>query len=214
MDDSLRRGARTARAEIESGALRGGALLQRLLSVPFLERDAWLDALLGIEELPEDEPALPRESVAYLPAGAEEIVAALHEVPVRAEDELVDLGSGLGRVVILAHLLTGARARGVEIQAPLVQRARAIAEGLSLSGVSFVHADATEVELEGTVFFLYAPFNGEMMARAVRRLEAVARRRPIVVCAVGVEFPEVPWLLRRERSSVPALCLYDSRAEG
>jgi SAM-dependent methyltransferase len=148
MDDSLRLLARTARAGIESGALRGDALLQRLLSVPLCDRDVWVDQLLGIEEPPPDIPDLPRGAVPYLPCGVEEILAMVLEAPVRPDDELVDLGSGLGRVVILAHLLSGARASGVELQGPLVRGARARCAALGLAAVSFVHADAAEVALE------------------------------------------------------------------
>jgi SAM-dependent methyltransferase len=148
MDDSLRLMARTARAGIESGALRGDALLQRLLSVPLCDRDVWVDQLLGIEEPPPDIPDLPRGAVPYLPCGVGEILAMVLEAPVRPDDELVDLGSGLGRVVILAHLLSGARASGVELQEPLVRGARARCAALGLAAVSFVHADAAEVALE------------------------------------------------------------------
>jgi Histone methylation protein DOT1 len=212
MDDSLRLRARTARAEIISGALRGAALLDLLLSVPFLERDGWTHELLGIEDPPLDIPDLPRGSVPYLPSGVAEILAVVRDVPVGPDDEFVDLGSGLGTVVILAHLLTGSRARGVEIQEPLVHSARARCAELSLPRVSFVHADAAETELDGSIFFLYAPFNGKMLARALRRLEDVARRRRIIVCAVGLEFREVPWLAPRKSSHV-SLMLYDSRAQ-
>jgi hypothetical protein len=66
------------------------------------------------------------------------------------------------------------------------------------------------LELDGSIFDLYAPCNGEMLARVVRRLEDVARRRPIVVCTVGLEFQGVPWLLPRRSSSV-SLSIYDSR---
>ena len=209
MNDSLRLRARTARAEIESGALRGAALLELLLSIPFFDRDVWIDELLGFEEPPPDIPDLPQGAVPYLPSGVEEILAMVREVPVEPDDELVDLGSGLGRVVILAHLLSGARARGVEIQEPLVRSARARCAELALAAVSFVHANAADAELDGSVFFLYAPFNGEMLARVLRRLEEVARRRPIVLCAVGLEFHDVPWLQPRKTSSV-SLTLYDS----
>jgi SAM-dependent methyltransferase len=202
-----------ARAAIESGALRGAALLDLLLSVPFRERDVWTDELLGVEAPPPDIPDLPHGSVPYLPSGVEEILATVLEVPVQPDDEFVDLGSGLGRVVILAHLLCGARARGVEIQEPLVRSARARSAELALAAVSFVHANAADAELDGSIFFLYAPFNGEMLTRVVRRLEHVARRRPIVVCAVGLEFPDLPWLLPRQTSSV-SLTLYDSRMPG
>jgi len=191
-------------------SLRGPVLLERLLAVPVADQDAWADELLGIPEAPPDVPDLPRGAVPYLPAGVEEILAMVREVPLGPGDELVDLGSGLGRVVILAHLLSGARARGVEIQAPLVECARGCCRKLGLgSEVSFLQADAAEVELDGSVFFLYSPFNGDTLARVTKRLEAVARRRPIVVCAVGLEFPAEPWL-RRRSTPLLSLTLYDS----
>jgi hypothetical protein len=213
VNDLLRLRARKARAEIVSGALRGATLLDRLLSIPVLDRDAWIDEVLGIEGPPPDIPNLPRGSVPYLPCGVAEILATVLEVPLAADDELVDLGSGLGRVVILAHLLSGSRASGVEIQAHLVRSARARCAALALPAVSFAQANAVDVELDGSVFFFYAPFNGDMLRRALCRVEDVARRRPVVVCAAGLEFHDVPWLLPRKTSCV-ALTLYDSRFSG
>jgi len=213
VDDSLRLRARTARADIQCGALRGAPLLELLLSIPFLDRDAWTDELLGIEHPPPDIPDLPRGSVPYLPSGVEEILAMVLEVPLRPDDDLVDLGSGLGRALILAHLLSGARAHGVEIQEHLVRSSRARCAELALGGVSFVHANAADSELDGSVFFLYAPCNGSMLACVLRRLEDVARRRPIVVCAVGLEFRGTSWLVARKTSSV-SLTLYESCVPG
>jgi hypothetical protein len=210
VNDLLRRHARAARAQLRSGALRGAALLEELRGIPFLERDGWVDELLEIEAPPPDHPDLPRESVPYLPCGVEEIVAAVVEAPVGRDDVLVDLGAGLGRVVILAHLLCGARAVGVEIQEPLVRSARARCHELGLADVSFVHADAAGVELDGSVFFLYTPFSGATLARALRRLEDVARRRPITACAVGFELHDLPWLVPRN-TSCASLTLYDTR---
>jgi SAM-dependent methyltransferase len=213
VDDSLRLRARAARAEIRSGALRGAALRELVRSIAFCDRDAWVDELLGIEPPPPDIPDLPRGAVPYLPCGVDEIVAMVQEVPVLPDDELVDLGSGLGRVAMLAHLLSGARTRGVEIQAPLVDRARARCAELGLTAASFVHGDAADTELDGSVFFLYAPFGGDTLARVVHRLQGVARRRPIVVAAVGLELHDALWLAARTTSCV-ALTLYESRARG
>ena len=198
-----------AHAAIASGALRGSALLELLLSVPSRLRDDWTDELLGVESLPPDAPDLPRGCVPYLPCGVDEILAMLRDVPIRSDDEFLDLGSGLGRVAVLVHLLSGARARGIEIQEHLVRRARKLCEALVLPDVSFVHANAAEAELDGSIFFLYAPFNGSMLTAAVRRIEAVARRRPIVVCTVDVELRDLAWL-RPRPSSLASLSLYDA----
>ncbi len=207
MNPSHRQRARTARDELASGALRGSALIELIRAIPFYDRDVWVDALLGFEEPPPDIADLPRGAVPYLPCGVDEILA----LPLRPDDELVDLGSGVGRVVILAHLISGARASGIEIQGPLVQIARERGRALGLPGVSFVHADAAETALEGSVFFLYAPFNGELLTRVLLRVEEVARRRPIVVCTVGLELPDVPWLQRRA-ASTDVVNVYDAVA--
>jgi len=204
----LYRDARKARANIASGALRGVALLELLCNVPFVDRDAWIDEALGFETPPPpDMPDLPRGAVPYLPCGVDEIAAMVQAVPLRPSDELVDLGSGLGRVVLLAHLLAGVKACGIEIQEHLVDGARERAADLGLP-VTFVHANAADVALGGSVFFLFAPFNGELLASVVRRLGDLARKRSFVVCAVGVEL-DVPWLRRRETSH-RTLVIYDA----
>lgn len=177
--------------------------------MPFIERDAWLDEVLGFGELPADVPDLPRGAVPYLPCGVAEILAMVHEAPLVATDVLVDVGSGLGRVLILAHLISGAQGRGVEIQAPLVAAARARCDELGLEGITFVCADATERAIDGSRFFLYAPCNGPMLVRVLDRIHEVATRRPIVVGAVDFELHEVEWLTPRE-SSCRSLTLYDS----
>ncbi|MBS2028530.1 MAG: methyltransferase domain-containing protein [Deltaproteobacteria bacterium] len=183
--------------------------LDELLQVPPRERDAWVDRRLGFGELPDDGPDLPAGAVPYLPSAVEEILAMVRELPLRAEDELVDIGSGAGRAVILANLLSGARARGIEVQAGLVKLARERAEALSLREVSFVHANAADLELEGSVFFLYAPANGELLTRVVKRLEAAAKRRRIAVCTVALELRGQPWL-RPRRTSCETLTIYES----
>jgi hypothetical protein len=208
VDSSLRRRARAARLEVASGALRGPELVALVRAIPFLDRDAFVDELLAIEPPPPDVPDLPPGAVPYLPCGVDEIVAMVLEAPVGPHDELVDLGSGLGRVALLGHLLSGARAAGIEIQAPLVDRARARAAALGLATVAFVHADAAATALDGSVFFLYAPCNGAMLARVVDRLAEVARRRPIVIGTVGLELHGVPWLRARRTASV-ALTIYE-----
>lgn len=209
MDESLRLLASQARREIQSGALRGAPLRERLLSVPARERDVWVDELLSLEQPPPDTAELPRGAVPYLPCGVEEILTMVRELPLRASDVLVDLGSGLGKVVLLAHLLTGARALGVEIQAPLVRSARERCTWLKLDAVSFVHANAIDVELDASVFFLYAPCNGQLLQAVLGRLEHVARRRAIAVCAVGLKLNELSWLSPRLVPRGP-VAIYDS----
>jgi SAM-dependent methyltransferase len=208
VDPSLRKRASTARAALEAGHLRGPALRELFLTIPAADRDAWADELLLLEEPPPSRVPLPRGGVPYLPCGVDDVLTMVQSVPIGPEDDFVDLGSGLGRVAILVHLLTGARTAGVEIQAALVQEAQHGAQSLALPAVTFLHADAADVELAGSVFFLYAPFNGALLVRVLDRLRAVAERRSIVVCTVALELAHVPWLTPRSAPS-PTLHVYD-----
>jgi SAM-dependent methyltransferase len=137
-------------------------------------------------------------------------VRALIEAPVRVDDVVIDLGAGLGKVVLLAHLLTGATTRGIELQPALVERAREAARRLGASA-RFTHADVRDADLDdGTVFFLYLPFTGPALTRVLQRLHAIAKRRAIVVCSLGLDLDrEASWLVRRPIDSF-WLALYDS----
>jgi hypothetical protein len=212
MDERLQEQVRAARERVRAGELRGAALHEMIGALPWTERDAWVDELLEIESHVRDVPDLPRGAVPYLPCGVDEILAMVSEVPLTPCDELVDLGAGLGRVAILGHLLSGARTLGIEIQPPLVESARACCAALGLDDVAFLQGDAAEMDLDGSVFFLYSPFNGAMLARVIDRLRAVARLRGITVCTVGMELPDIRWLVQRAPSHASrALALYDAR---
>jgi SAM-dependent methyltransferase len=188
-------------------------LLRWLATVPPSERDRVLEERLGI--VADSGSAAPPgdELIGYHPSGVAPIVRALAEVPVTEHDVFVDLGAGLGKVVLLAALLTGATARGIEIQPALVGRAREAAARLKLD-VRFEVGDARDADLDdGTVFFLYLPFTGGVLSRMLDRLRTVAERRRIVVCALGIDLDRTDWLARREVDEF-WLAIYDSILPG
>jgi SAM-dependent methyltransferase len=188
-------------------------LLAWLASLPPGERDAAIETHLGIAVEPSDSSPPGDHLVGYHGSGVAPIVHALAEVPVGGEDVFIDLGSGLGKVVILAALLTGAAARGVELQPALVQGARSAAARLGID-VRFDVGDAREADVaDGTVFFLYVPFTGPVLSTVLERLHEVARRRAIVVCALGVDLDQAGWLARREVNAF-WLAVYDSIVPG
>jgi hypothetical protein len=203
--------ARVLRAEIVDGVrgkkLRGIALADLIRDVSPEDRDTFVDELLGIDYVPGDDE-LPRGGTPYLPCGVEEILRMCREVPLAPNDVFVDLGSGIGRVPMLAHLVSGARAGGIEIQRALVGVARERAEALKLD-VRFVLGNALDVPFDANVFFMYSPFNGETLRQVLAKLEQHARTRPIVVCTVDMEL-HAPWLVARKSTSL-ALTIYDAR---
>jgi hypothetical protein len=113
-------------------------------------------------------------------------------------------------VPILASLLTGATARGVELQPELVTRARQAAARAKAVRATFEQGDARKACIDdGTVFFLYAPFRGPVMAEVLGRLHVLSLRRPIVVVTLGVDIDRVaPWLVRRPLDAF-WLAIYD-----
>jgi SAM-dependent methyltransferase len=193
----LHASAARARASLLREAVRPVALRAALARVPPGERDAWVDLVLGIDDVPADGPELPRGGVPYMPCAVDALLCAIDGAELCARDVFVDIGSGLGRAATLAHLLTGARAIGVEIQPHLVQAARQVAARANAAGVSFVEGDAAELAgavADGTVFFLYCPFGGERLTKLFGELERAARRRAIRVCSVDLPLPPAPWL--------------------
>jgi hypothetical protein len=189
--------AEATRRQIQLGHLDPPTFRAALLNVPPADRDQWLDSVLGLGDLPDDGPELPRGCVPYLPCSVDVLLRIVDEAPILASDVFVDVGSGLGRAAMLVHLLTGAGAIGLEVQPALALAARDLASRLHLSRVSCVNGDATRLTgfiTIGSVFFLYCPFGGDRLASVLADLEAIARTRIIRVCAVDLPLPPCPWL--------------------
>lgn len=200
-------------ADEPTSLLRGDALRRALMNVAPLERDGWVDRTLGLEPLETDSAELPPGGVPYLPAAVGSILRAIDELPIRGDDVFVDLGCGAGRTLALVQLLTKARVHGVEIQTALVGAAASLAGRLRLGSFSVERSDAanlTASAAEGTVFFLYCPFDIERVKRVLDQLEPIAARRAIRIACVDFELPPVAWLTARS-SSGPELVFYESR---
>ena len=176
------------------------------------DREAWLDRLWDIDEIPLDDPDLPRGCVPYLPCPVASVLDAVAQAEVTCDDVFVDVGAGLGRAALLAHLKTGAQCIGLEVQPTLVRIAQGRADSMNLSRMQFLRCDAVEgvrFITSGTVFFLYCPFSGMRLRRFLDGLEEVARARPIRVCCVDMPPLEAQWLARLPSTS-PSVDVYRS----
>ncbi len=124
--------------------------------------------------------------VFYQPTPARHILQLIRISALSASDTLVDLGSGLGHIPILASILTGAQCIGVEAEEAYVASARECARSLHLNRVSFIHQNATQADLAvGTVFYLYTPFTGGTFKTVLRKLQKESTERVITICTLG-----------------------------
>jgi len=136
-----------------------------------------VEAMLGIGvEVPTTPPG--EHLLGHHMIGASALVRALDAIPVCASDRVLDLGAGLGKLLALTHLLTGASVRGIEIQPSLVRRASPLA--------NVIEGDVRDADLgDPTVVFLYCPFSGPVVHAVAERLDQMNA----TVCAFGIDLP-------------------------
>jgi hypothetical protein len=150
----------------------------------------YLDELVGGVlqfEPPGDEVAeLAAGMVFYQPTPARHVFDLIERLQLERQDVLIDLGSGLGHVPLLAAICTEARCIGIEQEAVYVDGARRSAEALKLANAMFIRQDARAADLSGgTVFYLYTPFTGTILRTVLDALQREAAGRQIRICSYG-----------------------------
>lgn len=166
------------------------ALRQRLARV----RDVFFDWRHGVEttapvalpELTDVDPSIAAHAVHYEATSVAKFARAMGILAPRyASRSFIDLGSGKGRVLLLAALRPFRRVIGVEISPALHAQAQANAAAFArrnprARAVECVCADASEYEMpEGDlVVFLYNPFDATLLDKACSRLLANIARNP------------------------------------
>ena len=126
------------------------------------------------------------EMIHYESTPVSALLELVDRVPLTHADRFVDIGSGLGQVALLVHLLTGVEAIGLEVMPAYVDHARCEAASLGIGRVAFRQGDARSADLcAGTVYFLYSPFRGEMLRTVLGRLRREACERRLTICSFG-----------------------------
>lgn len=125
------------------------------------------------------QPALPTPDIHYVPTSngvANAMLTLAHTTPA---DVVYDLGSGDGRIVILAAKKFGARGVGVELDEKLVKDSAKNAQKAGVAGrVSFRQDDLFKTDLsDATVVTLYLSNSINMRLRGIleRQLKPGAR---------------------------------------
>jgi hypothetical protein len=165
---------------------------------PPYERDPFTERVLAIEESPAEERERERDMVHYLASPVEVVFEVIAQLA--PDDVLYDLGSGLGKVPLLVGWLAGVRAKGVELEPAYHRLAAERVEQMGLDRVQMINADAREVDYaDGTVFFLFDPFRGEILDAVMKKIRAVAETRPVKVMTNGratEAIAQIAWLER------------------
>jgi len=148
--------------------------------------DIFINGLFPVRVAPEQTKYLESEMVFYQKTPARIIFEFVEKVRFVQEDVFFDLGSGLGQVAIVVNLLTGAKTIGVEFEPAFCDYAKDCADAFNLSGVTFINVDARKADYsEGTIFFMYTPFRGEMLQEVLAILKKESLSRKIKIITYG-----------------------------
>lgn len=211
-------GADVAR-ELRSGVLSPERFRARWEGLGFTEAagrastaaDDWLEGLLRISRITigQDRPPSGQVNMASRAQRISDFLSITHPGP---HDTIYDLGCGNGKFAITVAASCSARVKGVEFGQSYVEAARRTGERFALPNLEFIHADVRDVDLsDGTSFYLFFPFWGEVALAVARMLGAVARARDITVYASGPRHDYGEHFL--EQVSQGALCLAPGRQD-
>ena len=188
------------RADIQKNAVTAGAFRKLIdeyfvMKAPLKEAteesgydnlDLFLTRLFCAGSMPSQTKDLEPGMIYYQKTPARLVFELVNKSNFSQDDIFVDLGSGLGQVVLLVSLLAGISAIGVEFEPAYCQYARACAKALHLSKVIFYNVDAREADYSiGTVFFLFTPFMNEMLEEVLEHLKKQSMLRKIQVISYG-----------------------------
>jgi len=167
--------------------------------------DVFVNGLLRTGATPEETRERESEMVFYQPTPVRIVLELVEKANFTKDDAFYDLGSGLGQVTILVNLLAGVRAKGIEFEPAYCDYARRCATRLGLSRVEFANVDAREADYsDGTVFFMYTPFEGRLLQEVLEKLEGESRKRIIRIYTYGpctAQVSNQSWLKRTDQGA-------------
>ena len=179
--------------------------------------DESISGVLRFEEPSAEVVPLESDMVAYQPTPARHIFDLIRRIELTERDFLIDLGSGLGHVTLMASICTGANCTGIELEPSYVDCACKSARSLSLNNARFIQGDVRTADLsDGTVFYLYTPFTGATLRDVLNSLRHEAARRAIRVCTLGPctqIVAEEQWLSVIGRLEVDRIAIFCSRRD-
>jgi SAM-dependent methyltransferase len=129
------------------------------------------DVIVGLDELGVD----TKERGLYVASDYRAVRAVLRALRLQSDDVFLDIGSGMGRVVIIAATFPIRKVIGVEIADQLNSIARrnvVHARGLRCRDIELITADAAKFNIppDVTVVFFYYPFRADVLKPVLANL--------------------------------------------
>ncbi len=134
----------------------------------------------------------------YVGTSYETIRDFIQQVEPQSNDVVYDLGCGYGRVVLYGALVTEAQWRGVDIVPHRIAEAQGIKEKFKIDNAQFRLGNVADQDFsDGTIFYLFDPFEQSILETVARRLEEIAKVRKIRVVSLyksSLFLEKLPWL--------------------
>ena len=148
--------------------------------------DIFINGLFPFRTMPDQTKDLEPEMVYYQKTPARIVFELVEKSHFTREDVFFDVGAGLGQVTILVNLLAGITAKGVEFEPAFCGYASDCAREFNLSNVTFINVDARKADYsEGTIFFMFTPFKGEILQEVLEMLRKESLLRKIKIITYG-----------------------------
>ena len=148
--------------------------------------DLFINGLFPFQSVPAQTKELEPDMVYFQKSPARVVLELVEKSQLTKEDVFFDLGAGLGQAAILVHLLTEVKVRGVEFEPAFCAYAENCARSLHLSDVHFIHTDARHADYsDGTIFFMFTPFRGEILREVLEILKKESMKRKIKIITYG-----------------------------
>ncbi len=199
---AYRRAARLARGAIAFAIRFVRSLLTTVSQKLATLRERWFDwrhsvetvSRVAVADLHDIDARLARHAVHYEATSIRKFERALAAVGARADGfTFIDLGSGKGRVLMMAALRPFRRVIGVELSRALHDNAvanvaRFAARNRDAAPIECICDDASAFELpEGNLLvFLYNPFDANLLVKVRDRMLAATGGQPRQLCVVYV----------------------------
>jgi hypothetical protein len=180
--------------------------------------DAFINGILAYNIVPEPTLSRAPEMVFYQQTPMRVILELMDLAQLEPDNVFFDIGSGLGQIGLLVNLISQATTYGIEYEPAYCNYAKVCASALNLLNVHFINMDARKADYsQGTVFFLYTPFEGSMLNDVLSILKTASPNRSIRIFTYGPcssQLTRHSWLTCVNGDGSNIYKLYEFRSSG